>query len=190
MSSFFSDQGIFEGSSDLKEIVQRYNWDLYNIPLLPRNSDSIRLLNRGIDPLWKVLNRLDSAENYLKGNTYTFLPRPGKGQTLEKACEERGFLGPSIELGVEGADNSVIVYVSALTFAKRSLLLNPPPGLFLSSSARINVPDNDSLQEYLQRTVSVEYSKVLETFRKGFRITKFEDLYINVILSSLSKAVN
>lgn len=189
MLGLFSKDRIFEGSDDLKKIVEKHGWALYDIPLLQRGAYKSRFISKRADPLWRRLNKLDPAENYRMGKTYTFLPKPKARQTLEKACGGRGFLGPSIELSIEDND-PVILYISALAFTKKSLLLTSPPGLFIPSSLRINVPENDSIQVNNQSAVSMEYGQVVKKFEKDFKITKFNELYINMMLSRASREIN
>lgn len=151
----------FLQSMQLKEIIERNEWQLYDIT--------------GVSSL-DILALQKPAQNYATNHDYIFIRTPTEDQTAKDSFLENGYLGPSLQVPLADqqyipssgnfllADNLVYLF-TRLHFSPQAVIATAPPKVLLEKDPMITIIPND---------------RVIELFEKYFKIQKHEDLILSV----------
>lgn len=152
---------IFPHSRDLKQIIERQGWSLYDAFLSPAR----------IEPLtWDEINLCSPVQHYEIGRTYMLLPEPKKGQNLSDALadsrrdalipvfniprqEKRLDLKPSGKFAFGQVD---FYFLSYFHFKNEVVVAGSDPFFYPPYSSTLYIPND----------------KVLESFTSYFGIIK------------------
>jgi len=149
---------IFSQSRELKKIIGRHGFDLYDIS---RPKERERRLS------WDELEKIGPDEVFVVDRTYLFAPRPRTGETLRDACIRAHDLSPSLQIAdvfdarwvaLEPRRTLHLVLFARLVFAPSAVIGMTP------ESVRPN-PD----------LVGVGYDYVIDTFKRFFSIVDSND---------------
>jgi len=158
-------KGVFPQSSELKKIIESYDWTLYDISNPPE----------GRTFTWEELDKKSPAEQYEIGHVYLFVPIPKKGQTLREAYTPTKGLGPSLR--IEDPDNerwvSADVQIRSGFDNVRGYVALFSRLLFHEECACVTNPKTDYLPN--PDFVAIRYDRLVDTFRKYFRVVLPEE---------------
>ena len=160
---------VFENSPELKKIIEKHRWSLYDTTLLKGDVRSS----------WEQLNQMGPADNFQIRHHYMFIPALREGKTCEETYAESAGLGPSLSLppdvdnskGLQGkrgiALNGFNLYLfSRLFFESKNLVATSPDGLYLPKAPIFSIP----------------YSRVVGVFERYFAITTRNELQASLLL--------
>jgi hypothetical protein len=151
----------FSQSKELREIIERFEWTLYDVTR-----------PKGIAFKWEGLEGESPADQYDLDHHYLFVPVPKKGQTPKDAYSVTMGLGPSLlvedhederwdGLRIDKAtyELGIPIAFTRLWFHKECLVAFTPQTDFY--------PDPDD--------IGIKYERVIDTFEKYFRIITPEE---------------
>lgn len=153
-------KGAFPQSRELKDIIESYDWTLYDVSNPPK----------GRAHTWEEMDKMSPAEQYEVGHNYLFVPILKKRQTLRQAYTPTKGLGPSLSIDDPNDDRWLSLEVQKKTNGNVALFSR----LFMHEDcAFVSSPETDYLPN--PDFVAIRYDKLVDTFRRYFRIVLPED---------------
>ena len=153
-------KGTFSQSKNLKEIIESHKWTLYDVSDTPE----------GRAHTWEEIDSMTPAGIYKVGHNYLFVPIPKPGETLRQAYTLTKGLGPSLTIDDPNDDMWLSIVVQKKSNGNVALFsrffLHEKCAVF-SSPETVYVRDPDF--------VAVRYDKLVDTFRRHFRIVLPEE---------------
>jgi hypothetical protein len=149
-------KGTFPQSRELKEIIEWYDWTLYDVTRPPKVAFK-----------WEEMEHQAPAEGYEIGHDYLFVPIPKEGQTPREAYTPTKGLGPSLLIEDPKDERWDRLYIDRRSFEQgrpilfTRLLFEEPCAVAMSPKTAF-VPDPDS--------IGIKYDHLVDTFRRYFRI--------------------
>ena len=152
-------KGVFPQSRDLKEIIESHNWTLYDSPNAPPERAYT----------WEEMDQMTPADQYKVGHNYLFVPVPKNGQTLRQARTSTQGLLPSLFIADPDEDRWISLIVQRKVRGNVALFSR----LFMESDFAVaGSPGN--VYPHID-TVGISYEKLVDTFRRYFRIVSIEE---------------
>ncbi len=153
---------IFPQSSRLKEIIESYDWTLYeaNQP-------------NECPPSWEELSGRGPAIEYEIGKNYIFAPIPKDGQSLRDAYSITKGFGPSLTITDPNEERWIALYIPKWYPGRKgkpiifSRLLFEEEGVAATSPATKGNLDPD--------LIGIDYPHLIDTFEKHFRVVSPEE---------------
>jgi hypothetical protein len=153
-------KGIFPEGNELKKVIESYDWTLYDVSNPPE----------GRAFTWEELDKKSPVKQFEIDHQYLFVPIPKKGQTVREAYISTKGLGPS--LMIENPDDeryvSLIVKAKSKLDCKRGCVALFSRLVFDERFAYVTSPETDYLPD--PDLVAIKYDKLVDTFRRYFRV--------------------
>jgi hypothetical protein len=154
---------MFEESNRLKEIIESFNWTLYDTSPI-----------EGHVPTWEEFAERGPATVYEIGKNYIFAPIPKEGQTLREAYAPTRGNGPSLR--IENIDDPRWVTLYIPNFMTKN---GPRPALFSrlffhEEGVAATSPPNPLIKN--PDLVGIAYPYLIDTFEKYFGIVPYEEI--------------
>lgn len=157
LKKVYNNGNAFPESRELIDIIQSFGWSLYDVSNPPK----------GRAHTWEEMDKMTPAQSLEIGRQYTFIQKPENDQTLRDAYSVTKGLGPSLRIDNPKDDRWLEI-----------IMLHESPALFtrlffLEEFAAVTSPETYYLSD--PDFVAIKYDKLVDTFRRYFRIVKPEE---------------